>query len=255
MELLAIKDAMVALAHEAGRAIMEVYGTQFDVSIKDDRSPLTLADQRSHAIIDSGLRALTPDIPVFSEEGLDVPYAERKGWGEFYLVDPLDGTKEFINRNGEFTVNIALMRCGAPVLGVIGVPAHGVMYWGGPGMGAYKDDVPISIQPAHGALTVVASRSHGAEELERFLARINVKERISSGSALKFCLVAEGRADIYPRLSPTWEWDTAAGHAIINGAGGVVVDPSGKVELQYNKEVPKHAGFIVASEAVLRALY
>lgn len=251
---------LAALARKAGVAIMEVYRTGFEVTYKDDRSPLTLADQRSHEIIVEGLSRLTPGIPVLSEEGLAVPYDVRRAWGEFYLVDPLDGTKEFINRNGEFTVNIALMRDAAPALGVMGVPARGLMYWGGPGLGAWK--MPeggkaerIAMRPvADGGYTVVASRSHGSEALEAFLARIEVKERISSGSALKFCLVAEGLADIYPRFGPTWEWDTAAGHAIIKGAGGVVTDMLGQSEIGYNKETPKHAGFIVASSATLAKL-
>ncbi len=250
---------IAALARKAANAIMEIYGTDFTVDFKDDRSPLTLADSRSHEIIAEGLYKLTPGIPVFSEEGISVPYEERKSWGEFYLVDPLDGTKEFINRNGEFTVNIALMRGGAPAIGVMGVPARGTMYWGGPGIGAFRSSgtsaVPISMRtPPAGGYTIVASRSHGSEALEAFLGRIAVRERISSGSALKFCLVAEGLADLYPRFGPTWEWDTAAGHAIVKGAGGVVTDMQGIEELAYNKEMPKHAGFIVGSRATIDRL-
>lgn len=253
-------NSIVELARRAGDAIMQVYGTSFEVGYKEDASPLTLADSRSHALIEEGLLAIAPGIPILSEEGLIADYEARRSWSEFWLVDPLDGTKEFINRNGEFTVNIALIRSGVPVLGVIGVPARGVMYYGGPGMGAFKimDGLPaesISIHPGSPeGYTVVASRSHGSAALEEFLSRIAVRERISSGSALKFCLVAEGKADLYPRFGPTWEWDTGAGHAIIKGAGGVVTELSGAGELAYNKETPKHAGFIAGSAEIIRTL-
>lgn len=257
---IALINNIVALARKAGDAIMQVYGTGFEVEYKDDASPLTLADSRSHAVIEEGLLALTPSIPLLSEEGLVADFAARRKWTEFWLVDPLDGTKEFISRNGEFTVNIALIKDGVPVFGVIGVPAQGVMYYGGLGMGAFKtvadgSPEPISIKSlSPEGYTVVASRSHGSEELEAFLSKITVRERITSGSSLKFCLVAEGRADLYPRFGPTWEWDTGAGHAIIKAAGGVVTDTTGAQELAYNKETPKHSGFIVCSTEIIRTL-
>jgi 3'(2'), 5'-bisphosphate nucleotidase len=200
------------------------------------------------------LREVTPDIPLISEEGKEIPYEKRVRWRSFYLVDPLDGTKEFVNRNGEFTVNIALIRENGPVLGVIVVPVTGMAYFALEGEGAYKQSrkgAPERLavrrrQPDEG-LTVVASRSHGSEALEEYLRTVEVKERISRGSSLKFCLVAEGEADLYPRLGPTWEWDTAAGDCIVREAGGVVADLAGE-PLTYNKESLKHAAFIVSSE-------
>ncbi|MEJ2183715.1 MAG: 3'(2'),5'-bisphosphate nucleotidase CysQ [Nitrospirota bacterium] len=243
-------QALIATAREAGQAVMEVYASTYEVSYKEDRSPLTTADKRSHEVIRARLRELTPDIPVLSEEGRSIPYAQRRNWREFYLVDPLDGTKEFINRNGEFTVNIALLRENRPVAGVMDVPALGTTYYAEEDRGAYRleGDAPprrLSVrgEPDPEGLTVVASRSHATAALEDYLRRLHVKELVSRGSALKFALVAEGRADIYPRLGPTWEWDTAAGHAILLEAGGRVLDMEGN-PLAYNKESLKHAGFL-----------
>jgi 3'(2'), 5'-bisphosphate nucleotidase len=251
-------DAIAVLAREAGRAIMGVYDRgDLAVEYKSDHSPLTEADRVSHEIIMRGLAQIAPDVPVISEEGADVEYALRSRWKRFFLVDPLDGTKEFIGRNGEFTVNIALVERGAPVLGVVHRPVTGATYLAGAMLGAWRragDAQPEQIEVADAqfsALRAAASRSHGSERLEAFLSLLRVSERISAGSSLKFCLVAEGRADIYPRFGPTWEWDTAAGHAIVLEAGGRVVDTGGTEELRYNKTVLKHAGFIVASDAVL----
>lgn len=254
---------IVEIAEEAGRAIMQVYeSADLGVTYKDDKSPLTEADKQSHAIIAAALARLTPDIPVLSEEGKDIPCETRRDWQRFYLVDPLDGTKEFIKRNGEFTVNIAIIDRGRPALGVIHIPARGISYYAAEDAGAYrleKGGAPTRIE-ATGAiatdqLTVTASRSHGAEELERFLARLKVRARVSAGSALKFCMVAEGEADIYPRFGPTWEWDTAAGHAIVLEAGARVVDTKGDGELQYNKPVLKHSGFIAAPAVLIQGLF
>ena len=265
MDRLSIDLALkiVRIAEEAGRAIMQVYeSADLGVTYKDDKSPLTEADKRSHAIISEALAKLTPEIPVLSEEGKDIPHDTRKDWQRFYLVDPLDGTKEFIKRNGEFTVNIAIIDRGRPALGVIHIPARGVSYLAAEDAGAYRLDTDGTQKriEATGAiatdeLAVTASRSHGAEELERFLERLNVRERVSAGSALKFCMIAEGRADIYPRFGPTWEWDTAAGHAIVLEAGGRVVDTEGKDELQYNKPVLKHKGFIAAPTVLISSLF
>jgi 3'(2'), 5'-bisphosphate nucleotidase len=246
-------DKIIDVSRRAGDAVLEVYGSgDFGVTYKDDRSPLTLADKRSHEMITRALGSIAPDIPVLSEEGKDIPFAERRGWERFFLVDPLDGTKEFVSRNGEFTINIALMEDARPVLGVVHVPVWGVTYYAEKGGGAFKKEgdgatARINVQdaPSPGGLVVVASRSHGSEGLERYLGGLRVKERTSAGSALKFCLVAEGSADIYPRFGPTWEWDTAAGHAVVLEAGGLVTDTGGGEELRYNKEVIKHAGFIV----------
>jgi 3'(2'), 5'-bisphosphate nucleotidase len=243
---------LVSLAEEAGRAVLEVYGSaDMGVAYKDDRSPMTLADRRSHEIISRGLASAAPGVPAISEEGRDIPYAERRGWDRFFLVDPLDGTKEFISRNGEFTVNIALIEGGSPAMGVVHVPVLGLTYSAARGKGAFKKEgggrperIAVGRAPSGEGLAVVASRSHGSEALEGFLGGLRVKERISKGSSLKFCLVAEGRADIYPRFGPTWEWDTAAGHAVVLEARGLVTDTAGG-PLLYNKEVLKHEGFIV----------
>lgn len=249
-------DKLVDAAREAGRAILAVYSSGFEVSYKPDRSPVTTADRQSHEIINERLTKLSPHIPLLSEEGKDINYAARRGWKEFYLIDPLDGTKEFISGNGEFTVNIALIRDSRPVAGVIYVPVEDVMYYALKGHGAYmtKGDGPprrISVSAGTGpeGLIVVASRSHASQALEDFLRNLKVKERVSRGSSLKFCLVAEGKADIYPRLGPTWEWDTAAGHAILEEAGGRVVDLKGRA-LIYNKESLKHEGFIAMGNGV-----
>ena len=240
------------LTREAGAAIMAIYAGEHAVEFKDDRSPLTAADKAAHAIILAGLKALTPAIPVLSEEGRDIPYAERREWPRFWLVDPLDGTKEFLKRNGEFTVNIALIEHGRPVFGLVGVPAQDKVYWGVAGLGSWLakgDEAPraICVRPAAPAsgLTVVQSRSHPSPELADYLAGIKVAEAVAVGSALKFCIVAEGHADLYPRLGPTMEWDTAAGHAVVAGAGGRVTTLDGQ-PLQYNKESLLNPYFLVS---------
>jgi 3'(2'), 5'-bisphosphate nucleotidase len=232
-------DPVLAIAREAGRAILAVYESAFAVEIKDDRSPLTAADRAAHAVIARGLAALTPAVPVWSEESATAPFAERSRWPAFWLVDPLDGTKEFIKRNGEFTVNIALVAGHAPVLGVVHVPALGRDYWGARGAGAFRRDAgsaprPVAVtRPAPPKVRVVGSRSHGGESLAGFLAAVGTHELVAMGSSLKFCLVAEGAADVYPRLGPTSEWDTAAAQAVVEAAGGAVVDLAGQ-PLRYN---------------------
>jgi 3'(2'), 5'-bisphosphate nucleotidase len=239
------------IARKAGAAIMDIYGGDCTVETKSDNSPLTAADKASHEVIVAGLKALTPDIPILSEEGKNIPYEERKNWERFWLVDPLDGTKEFIKRNGEFTVNIALIEGHAPVLGVVYVPVQDKMYVGVVGQGAYvqKGDgkpEPIRVRKPdpEAGLTVVMSRSHPSPELEAYLEDIKVAEALPVGSSLKLCVVAEGRADLYPRLGPTMEWDTGAGQAVVLAAGGTVKTPDGK-DLQYNKENLLNPHFIV----------
>ena len=215
------------------------------------------AGQAIHEIIEARLKALTPDIPVYSEESGDIAYAERKGWPQFWLVDPLDGTKEFIKRNGEFTVNIALVRADTPVLGVVHVPVTGVTYLGGEGVGAFKEDAgerkTIACRARTTPVVMVASRSHSGEAVEKLEAFIREEvgevERASMGSSLKLCLVAEGSADIYPRLAPTSEWDTAAAHAVVTAAGGVVVNTAFE-PLQYNKEDILNPFFLVLGQSV-----
>ena len=237
------------VAVEAGQQILEVYNSSRDiaVTVKEDDSPLTEADRRSNAVIVRELARAEPAIPVLSEESEQQDFSERRGWERYWLIDPLDGTKEFVKRNGEFTVNIALIDRGKPVLGVVHVPVTGVTYLGEVGHGAGKrlNNGPVQpirchrIQPGQTALKVVASRSHRAPELDRQIERLRRAfpnlELVSMGSSLKICLVAEGEADIYPRLGPTCEWDTAAAHAVLSAAGGTLVD-TGFRELRYNQK-------------------
>ena len=239
MDLKSLVEPIVALAEDAGRAILEVYSTDFDVQEKDDESPLTQADLASHRWIDAGLRSLTPDIPIISEESGLPDFEERRQWRRYWIVDPLDGTKEFVNRNGEFTVNIALIEDNRPVLGVVHVPVQGKTYVGCKGLGAQRregNETPVSIQVA-GASTspvrVVGSRSHRGASLDSYLEAVGEHDMVPMGSSLKFCVVAEGGADIYPRLGPTSEWDTAAAQAVVEQAGGKVVTLDGK-PMKYN---------------------
>jgi 3'(2'), 5'-bisphosphate nucleotidase len=229
---------VVALAREAGRAILGVYASSFAVQEKQDSSPLTEADLRSQDILAAGLRRLLPEVPILSEEAESVPWAERAGWDWLWVVDPLDGTREFVQRNGEFTVNVALVQRHRPVLGVVHAPVPGTDYYACEGYGAFRSDAggPASIhvaRPAASPLRVVGSRSHRGSSLDPFLARVGPHEMVAVGSSLKFCLVAEGAADVYPRLGPTSEWDTAAGQCVLEQAGGQVTDLAGR-PLAYN---------------------
>jgi len=246
---------VLSIAHRAGAAIMDVYrsGDTGETS-KADNSPLTLADMAAHRTIVEALNKLTPEIPILSEEAANIPYAERSKWTRYWLVDPLDGTKEFIKRNGEFTVNIALIENGEPVMGVVYAPVLDVCYYGARGAGAYvkRGDAaaqPITTKPhAEGApIKVVASRSHSDARTEALLNQLGDYECISMGSSLKLCMVAEGVAHLYPRLGPTMEWDTAAAHAVVNAAGGIVCDLAGKV-LHYNKTDMHNSEFLVLSK-------
>ena len=238
-DLTPLLEPVVELAHEAGRKILDIYDSEFAVQEKDDKSPLTEADMASHHAIVDGLAALTPDIPILSEESADLPFAERSAWQRYWLVDPLDGTREFIKRNGEFTVNIALIEDGVAVLGVVYVPVTGVCYLGCRGKGAFKreqdgSEQAISVRAlGSGPIMVVGSRSHRGDSLNRFLEKLGEHEMVGMGSSLKLCLVAEGAADIYPRLGPTSEWDTAAAQAVVEQAGGIVTD-TGMQPLKYN---------------------
>lgn len=245
-------QTVVRIAIEAGAAIMAVYGRAGDVEIqlKDDDSPLTEADLQAHRIIAAGLQQLAPNIPVLSEESALPDYSERRHWREYWLVDPLDGTKEFTSRSGEFTVNIALIREGEPVLGVVHVPVHGTTYCGvdkqalvmakgRAGRPVRVQQLPSVSQWSDITLRVVASRRHGGEQIATLVARLRKAvgdvELVNMGSSLKICLLAEGKADIYPRLAPTSEWDTAAAHAVLRAAGGEVVDTDFR-PLRYNQK-------------------
>ena len=230
-----------ALVAAAGRAILEVYAGAHEVEYKADDSPITRADRAAHDILSAGLARLTPDIPVLSEESAaEHAHEVRRGWREFWLVDPLDGTKEFIGRNGEFTVNVALIRDHAPLLGVVAAPVLGLVYSGIVGHGATVARGEAAAQPIHtrrpaaNPLVVVGSRSHRGDSLDAVLPRLGPHEMRPMGSSLKFCLVAEGAADLYPRLGPTSEWDTAAAQAVVEAAGGAVTRLDG-TPLRYNE--------------------
>ncbi len=271
--LSALVDAAIDAALAAGKAILEVYGTDFTAEQKADRSPLTEADKRAHAVIARRLAAT--GLPVLSEEGKEAPLAERQAWQRYWLVDPLDGTKEFIKRNGEFTVNIALMECdGAPagpwgsarpIGGVLYVPVKDLLYFSWEGGGAYRQQSAtrlahdayerslsaerLPVQSTRSAFTIVASRSHPSPETEAYIQRMEAEHGAvaltSMGSALKICLVAEGAADAYPRYAPTMEWDTAAGHAIANEAGRKLIDITTNEPMRYNKASLVNNWFIV----------
>ena len=244
-------DKVIALAQEAGQKILEVYhrSEELEVKNKTDDSPVTAADMAAHSILHPGLEQLLPNVPVLSEESQLPSYSVRKSWRRYWIIDPLDGTKEFIKRNGEFTVNIALIEEGVPVLGVVHVPVLGITYTGTTGEGAYKiqhgEKRAIHTRSLQERLQkqlpveVVASRSHGADAVDRFLnkvtSRLGAVALKNMGSSLKLCLVAEGQADIYPRLALTSEWDTAAAQAVVEAAGGKVLD-IGLNEMRYNQK-------------------
>jgi 3'(2'), 5'-bisphosphate nucleotidase len=245
------------LAAAAGEAVMSVYGqADFGTEYKEDASPLTLADLASHRLICGRLSELTPELPVLSEESSATPYAARRGWTSFWLVDPLDGTKEFVKRNGEFTVNIALIQGGRPVLGVVHAPVLETTYAAAEGLGARKEQgnsaAAIHSRAAQaGVLKVVASRSHAGAETGAFLNRLEQAglepEVLSIGSSLKLCLVAEGAAHLYPRFGPTMEWDTAAAQCVVEQAGGRVTTLGGE-PLGYNKADLLNPYFVVSGE-------
>lgn len=234
-------EPVVALASEAGDRILEVYATDFDVQSKDDESPLTQADLASHMTIAAGLAVLTPLIPIISEEEGLPEFDERRQWQRYWLIDPLDGTKEFVNRNGEFTVNIALVENHRPVFGVVRVPVQKKTYIGCEGYGAERrvdGDAATTIRVAGTAsepARVVGSRSHRGASLDAYLDNLGNFDLVPMGSSLKFCVVAEGGADVYPRLGLTSEWDTAAAQAVVEQAGGSVLELDGK-PLSYNKK-------------------
>ena len=229
----------VNLAMEAGEQILAIYSSNFHIEYKDDHSPLTAADLASHECIATGLAKIAGEFPVLSEESAIIPFDQRRGWETYWLIDPLDGTKEFIKRNGEFTVNIALIHQNKPVLGVVYAPVSKTSFFSMAGSGAYKmtgleKPMPILVRsPASHPPVVVGSRSHLTEEVKAYLLRLGDYTMKPVGSSLKFCLVAEGEADLYPRFGPTSEWDTAAAHCIVESAGGRVVNLLGE-PLRYN---------------------
>jgi 3'(2'), 5'-bisphosphate nucleotidase len=247
----ALLPQVVSLAREAGQAILNVYGeTSPTIEYKQDNSPLTRADIASHHVILDGLAQLVPKWPVLSEESADVPFDQRQSWHYFWMVDPLDGTKEFLRRSGEFTVNIALIEGNAPVLGVIFAPVFDKLYFAGKNLGAYKAEEGIvskirTQQTVHGTVRALMSRSQKGQEenLERFRGAAENWEYIVMGSSIKFCLIAEGAGDLYLRLGPTMEWDTAAAQCILEEAGGLMTDVKGQ-PMKYNKPLLLNPGFL-----------
>jgi 3'(2'), 5'-bisphosphate nucleotidase len=253
----ALREGIVAIAREAAAEILEVYGDAFEVQHKQDDSPLTAADMAAHRCILAGLERLSPGIPVLSEESAqEVPAALRRQWRRMWLVDPLDGTREFVKRNGEFTVNIALIEDGEAVLGVVQAPVTGALWHAQRGVGAFRRegdrDVAIRTRvPATPPLRVAASRSHRDARTEAVLARMGEIEPVGVGSSLKFCRLAEGSMDVYPRFGPTSEWDTGAGQCVLEAAGGAVLDPRGR-PLRYNqRETILNGDFIALGDPSL----
>lgn len=256
-------ESIARTAKKAGDAILKVYNSEFEVEKKGDESPLTEADKQSHLVIQEALEKT--DFPILSEEGRSIDYEERAQWNTLWIVDPLDGTKEFVKRNGEFTVNIALVHKGETLLGAIYVPVKDIMYLGAKELGsvkledfsqienegisswyADKNKLPLNFDRKY---TVVGSRSHMSPETEAFIEEKKKEqgeiEMISIGSSLKLCMVAEGRADVYPRFAPTMEWDTAAGQAIVEAMGGRVIDWKTKSNMVYNRENLLNNWFLV----------
>jgi len=242
-------EDILEIAKKAGEEVLKIYNKDFEVEYKDDKSPLTLADKTSHNIITKGLKKY--NLPILSEEGKNIPYEKRKEWELFWMIDPLDGTKEFIKKNGEFTINIALIYKNEPVFGVVYAPVLDWMYFND-NKNAYKIEndklIKLPLKKDNNKFIIVASRSHLNEETKKFIDSIKTdkeKEFISIGSSLKLCLVAEGKADIYPRLAPTMEWDTAAADAIVRKAGKKVYQFENNLSLKYNKENLLNPYFIV----------
>ncbi len=254
-DLLSLRDPLAELAAAAGAAILEVYAGEFDVRLKADASPVTEADLRSQAILQEGLAALAPGIPILAEEGAATPYALRREWPRWWCVDPLDGTRDFVARSGEFSVNVGLLERGRPVLGLIHAPVDGVSYLGVPGRGAWRREGdgpwrPVRVAaPVGRRLRAFASRQHAGPRTLAWLQGLAPEwdvEVLRRGSAMKVCLIADGSAHLYPRLGPTSEWDTAAAEAIVVGAGGVLRRAGDGSPLAYNKRDLRNPDFYAA---------
>ena len=253
-ELEELTAEILKISYEAGERILDVYETDFLVENKEDNSPLTAADMAAHNTICEQLTKLTPSIPILSEESSHISFSDRQRWEQYWLVDPLDGTREFIKRNGEFTVNIALIEGRSSILGVIHIPVTDISYSASINNGAYKhesngDKIEIFVKRTNAnAITIAGSRSHGNQRLQDFIDSLTDPEVLSVGSSLKFCLVAEGTADIYPRFGPTSEWDTAAAQAIVEEAGGMIVDTNYKRLVYNTKESLLNPAFLVIAD-------
>jgi 3'(2'), 5'-bisphosphate nucleotidase len=254
-DLLSLRDPLAALAAAAGEAILEVYAGDFDVRLKDDATPVTEADLRSQAILAAGLAELAPGVPILAEEGVAPPYARRRRWTRWWCVDPLDGTRDFVARSGEFSVNVGLLERGRPVLGLIHAPVDGVSYVGVPGRGAWRREGdgpwrPVRVAaPVGRRLRVFVSRQHAGPRTLAWLRGLEPEwevELLRRGSAMKVCLIADGVAHLYPRLGPTSEWDTAAAEAIVVAAGGVLRRAGDGAPLTYNKRELRNPDFFAA---------
>ncbi|MDR7097898.1 3'(2'), 5'-bisphosphate nucleotidase [Lysobacter niabensis] len=253
----AAREEVIRLAQDAAAAILGIYDSEFAVEHKDDNSPLTAADLAAHRCIVDGLARITPDIPVLSEESAhEVSAAQRRQWTRLWLVDPLDGTREFVKRNGEFTVNIALIEDGVATFGVVQAPVTGQLWHGGATLGAFRreqgSDATLRVRaPAMSPLRVAASRSHRDERTQAFIDRMGDVEPMGLGSSLKFCRIADGGLDVYPRFGPTSEWDTAAGQCVLEGAGGALFDPQGRPFRYNQRERILNGDFIALGDTAL----
>ncbi len=257
-DLKELLDPVIQIAYQAGKVIMEVYDAGFSVEQKTDHTPVTEADLAANKVIESSLKELTPHLPILTEEAKPTPYSERQTWPRYWLIDPLDGTREFIKRNGEFTVNIALIDADESVMGVVYAPVIGVLYYAAKGQGAFKQESTnkpkaIHVREKCNRKTIVAcGRSHPTEEIKAFLGNLGEHEIIRVGSALKSCLVAEGKADLYARLGPTSEWDTAAAQCVVEEACGAITDTSMQ-RLRYNtKDDLLNPHFFVAGDRSIK---
>ncbi|WP_411835017.1 3'(2'),5'-bisphosphate nucleotidase CysQ [Pseudoxanthomonas mexicana] len=251
-----LHEAVLVIAREAGDAILGIYDNAFDVQHKSDDSPLTAADLAAHRVISEGLQRLTPGIPILSEEGAHIPWSTRSGWSTYWLVDPLDGTREFVKRNGEFTVNIALVTQHVPVFGVVHAPVGGHTWHAEQGRNAYRRSGQVDVllrtaRPAARPLRVAASRSHRDARTEAVLAGMGEIETIGLGSSLKFCRIAEGGLDVYPRFGPTSEWDTAAAQCVLEAAGGALLAPDGRAFRYNRRETLLNGDFIALGDPAL----
>jgi len=255
-----IIQSVIEITKQAGAVIMDVYKTNFEIHIKNDKSPVTEADTRANDIITEGLLNIAPDIPVLSEEGRDIPFEERSKWESFWLVDPLDGTKEYIKKNDEFTVNIAYMENNKPIFGVVYAPALDELYWGSIEKGAFKSVAGDSFNPIrvkselNDPVQIATSRSHPSPKMDNFLAQFDTFDLHPMGSSLKICSVADGTVHFYPRLGPTMEWDTAASHAVIKAAGGEIIKYGTNRPLEYNKADLLNPEFIAGNMNSIESL-
>ena len=253
-------DSVIEIARQAGAAIMDVYASDFDIYVKDDRSPLTKADMRANTIITDGLEKLIADVPVLSEEGQNIPFNERSKWESYWLVDPLDGTKEFIKKNDEFTVNIALLEKNLPMFGIVYAPALDILYCGRGEEGSFKSNnggtfTPISVKSQiTNPVQIAVSRSHPSPKMNSFISQFTEYDLHPMGSSLKICSVSDGAVHFYPRLGPTMEWDTAASHAIIRGAGGELIKIGTNEPLEYNKKDLLNPKFIAGHVKNIQSL-